>query len=105
MILLSKLITGLTEPYSEYDFIIIGAGSAGCALANRLSKNRNITVLLLDVGRPEMLMTDIPAIAHYFQSTDYAWDYYMEPQPDVCMGKINYIYLLFRKIFNFRWIL
>ncbi|XP_022112543.2 glucose dehydrogenase [FAD, quinone] [Pieris rapae] len=80
---------GLTEPYSEYDFIIIGAGSAGCALANRLSKNRNITVLLLEVGKTEQLVTDIPAIAPYFQSTDYAWDYYMEPQTGVCMGMEN----------------
>ncbi|XP_045503185.1 glucose dehydrogenase [FAD, quinone]-like [Colias croceus] len=80
---------GLNEPYSEYDFIIIGAGSAGCALANKLSKNRNITVLLLEAGKPEMILTDMPVLAPVFQSTDYAWQYYMEHQPGVCMGMSN----------------
>jgi choline dehydrogenase-like flavoprotein len=85
-----NIFSGLTSPLPEYDFIIIGAGSAGSVLASRLSKNRNTTVLLIEAGKPEMLMTDIPAMAPFFQRTDYSWDYYMEPQPGVCMG--NYIH-------------
>ncbi|CAH2259750.1 jg24324 [Pararge aegeria aegeria] len=80
---------GLREPYSEYDFVIIGAGSAGSALASRLSKNRNVTVLLLETGKPEMIVTDVPALAPVFQATDYVWHYYMEPQRGVCMGMNN----------------
>lgn len=67
--------------------MIIGAGSAGCALASRLTKNRNITVLVLETGKPEMILTDVPAMAPIFQDTDFVWHYYMEPQSGVCMGK------------------
>lgn len=73
--------------------MIIGAGSAGSALASRLTENRNISVLLIENGKPEMVLTDVPAIAPFFQSTDYVWHYYMEPQRGVCLGKIKHLVL------------
>ncbi|GBP68503.1 Glucose dehydrogenase [Eumeta japonica] len=78
---------GYSKPLDEYDYVIVGAGSGGSVLAARLTEDKpRAMVLLLEAGKPEMLLTDVPALAPYFQRTDYAWQYVTEPQPGVCMG-------------------
>ncbi|CAG5044447.1 unnamed protein product [Parnassius apollo] len=80
---------GFKGPLVEYDFIVVGAGSAGSVLASRLSEGRKASVLLLEAGKGESLFTGIPALAPLFQQTDYVWPYLMEHQPGVCMGMKN----------------
>lgn len=88
LIYLDIAFSGLNSPFEEYDYVIIGAGSAGCVLASRLSEDKNVTVLVLEAGQPEMFLTDVPGIAPWFQTTPYTWQYFMEYQPEVCMGKL-----------------
>ncbi len=67
-----------------YDYVVVGAGSAGCVVANRLSENPNIKVLLLEAGKPDKKMTiHIPAAWNKNFKTDIDWEYYTEPEPNM----------------------
>ena len=67
----------------DYDYIIIGAGSAGCVLANRLTKDGKHRVLLVEAGpKNKALSLKIPAaMLKNLQSTKYNWAYQGEPEP------------------------
>jgi choline dehydrogenase len=64
-----------------YDYIIVGAGSAGCVLANRLSEDPNIKVLLLEAGGPDTRKEiHIPVAFSKLFKTPCDWTYYTEPE-------------------------
>ncbi|XP_065223397.1 glucose dehydrogenase [FAD, quinone]-like [Planococcus citri] len=73
----------------EYDFIIVGAGSAGCTVANRLSEVANWRILLIEVGPDPPINSDIPSLFLSLFKSPYDWNYLTEPSNDSCLGYIN----------------
>jgi choline dehydrogenase len=69
-----------------FDTIIVGGGSAGCVLANRLSADPARKVLLLEAGRAAPLNSDIPANWVAMFNTGVDWGYHTEPQIG-CRGR------------------
>ncbi len=69
----------------SYDFVIVGGGSAGCVLANRLSDDPSNRVLLLEAGRTDWkwdVFIHMPAaLAYPIGSRFYDWKYESEPEP------------------------
>ncbi|HEX5851923.1 MAG TPA: GMC family oxidoreductase N-terminal domain-containing protein, partial [Solirubrobacteraceae bacterium] len=67
-----------------HDYVIVGAGSAGCVLANRLSEDPSVSVLLLEAGGADRsLKIKIPAAFPEQFHTKLDWDYATEPEPHV----------------------
>ena len=64
-----------------YDYVIIGAGSAGCVLASRLTENPSTRVLLLEAGPPDDAdEIHIPAALNLLFQSTYDWDFRTTPQ-------------------------
>lgn len=73
----------------EFDFIIVGAGTAGSVLANRLTEVKNWKVLLIEAGENPSYLNEIPALfaAQYNTPQDYAYE--VEPEKFACLSSNN----------------
>ena len=70
-----------------YDYVIVGAGSAGCVLAARLSEDPDTSVLLIEAGGPDTKENiHVPLGYLKLQRTDVDWDYVSAPEPN-CGGR------------------
>jgi len=64
------------------DYVIVGAGSAGCALANRLSEDPDTSVCLIEAGPPDTEEAlHIPVAFSKLYKTPFDWDFATEPEP------------------------
>ena len=75
------------QAWEDYDFVIVGGGSAGCALANRLSADPSNRVLVLEAGRPDYwwdVFIHMPAALSFgIGNRFYDWKYESEPEPEM----------------------
>ena len=76
---------------NEFDYIIVGAGSAGCVLANRLSSNPSLRVLLVEAGESNKhILVQMPTALSYPMAMDrFNWGYYSEPEPGLDGRRIS----------------
>lgn len=76
----------LIAEYGEFDFIVVGSGSAGSVVASRLTEISNWTVLLLETGGGQDNFTAIPGVHMYLQGLRYNWNFLSTPQKTACQG-------------------
>ena len=67
--------------HEEYDYIVVGAGASGAPIANRLTEDKDTTVLLLEAGGQQTVLSDIPGMAEVLiDNPEFDWRYPTVPQ-------------------------
>jgi choline dehydrogenase len=75
-------VSAAREDGGEFDVVVVGAGSAGCALAGRLTEDPSLRVLLLEAGgSDDVLEVRVPAALYKLWRTRRDWNYTTDPQP------------------------
>ncbi|XP_049281057.1 glucose dehydrogenase [FAD, quinone]-like isoform X4 [Anopheles funestus] len=81
--------TALAQGLDEYDFVIVGAGSAGSVVANRLSENPDWKVLLLEAGGDPPIESEIATMAMALQHSEVDWAYNVQRTASSGLGTRN----------------
>lgn len=83
---------GVANEAEEFDYIVVGAGSAGCVLANRLSANPNNRVLVLEAGGPDNWIWFHIPVGYLFAigNPRSDWMFKTEPEPGLNGRVLNY---------------
>jgi choline dehydrogenase len=75
----------------NFDYIVVGAGSAGCVIANRLSADPSCRVILIEAGgEPDTNLAAVPGGAIYLQGSKLDWAYTTTPQKQLFGRRIAY---------------
>jgi choline dehydrogenase len=70
------------ERYESYDYVVAGAGSAGCAVAARLSEDSGVSVAVIEAGPPSnSRLFEVPGLFSRQMKSFYDWDFESEPEP------------------------
>ncbi|KAJ5389446.1 uncharacterized protein N7496_000514 [Penicillium cataractarum] len=92
-----QLPTGPSVTYASaspllcgYDYVIVGAGAAGCVLPSKLSEDPNVSVLLLEAGgcNTNIFETKVPLMFPKLFHPEHDWDYYTIEQPNLSSRKL-----------------
>ena len=79
---INDFATSNDQILEEYDFVVVGAGSAGAVVANRLSENKSWKVLLLEAGGTENILSEIPGVFFNLVPTELNWGFKTQPNED-----------------------
>lgn len=82
----SQYVKQFSDIQEEYDYVIVGGGTAGCVIAHRLSQNTSLKVLLLEAGPLGGPFLDIPGILAHLQLSAVDWKYKTTPQQNAALS-------------------
>ncbi len=86
---LARILPAGVDDNAKFDFIVVGAGSAGCVVARRLVEAGH-EVLLIEAGGPANFLMAIPGLVTSFQLTSYDWQYKTVPQDTLAYSVANW---------------
>ncbi len=86
-------LTNRTQTDQSYDYVVVGAGTAGSVVASRLSENPKHKVLLIESGSEESVQSDMPGLFHFtfFDKSMEVYHYETVPQTSASNKKLGII--------------